>query len=219
MSRLIIALIFSYFVLSDSISVFKYLIKQGSFAKNHSLYLYAPYILWNEHLLNQPISFESPREIRSVNNLLDISLTVESRIVSNELFSFRTRLFCFQSECSYPGPTLYVNPGDSVVIRLTNHLENTSTPIYDTSKAEIKKLYPNRTNIFFYGLHLDPFKNSPYRYTQGGGDSIIYRFVIPIDSNPGTHWYQSRVSGYSAMQVMGGLHVRVFYILFLIIES
>ena len=65
--------------------------------------------------------------------------------------------------------------------------------------------FPNRTNLFFHGLHIDPAVNSPYRYADGNGQSIAYSFKIDEDTSPGLNWYQSRVHGHSALHMMGGL--------------
>lgn len=153
---------------------------------------------------------QTPKELRSVNGILDISLTVQVAVVTNELFSFQTRLFCVDSDCSFPGPSLYVSPGDFVSIRLTNLLQSGHQC--------------NRTNLFFYGLPIDPTLNSPYRFTSGDGDSLLYEFEVPTDTPPGSTWcqynynnnnniiikrYHSRVAGNSAMHTMGGLHVSI----------
>ena len=65
--------------------------------------------------------------------------------------------------------------------------------------------FPNRTNLFFHGLHIDPAVNSPYRYAGGNGQSIAYSFKTDEDTSPGLNWYQSRVHGHSALHMMGGL--------------
>ena len=55
-------------------------------------------------------------ELRSVNGKLDVTLFVRSVTVTSEMFSYNTRAFCVDSQCSVPGPTLYCLPGDEVTI-------------------------------------------------------------------------------------------------------
>jgi hypothetical protein len=129
---------------------------------------------------------------------------VEIAVVSNGMFSYQARVYCYESICSTPGPTLIVDQGDYVRIELINNLENTSgrSNLQQFSK-EI--FYPNRTNLFFQSLPINPRINSPFRFTEGGGDSIFYTFRVPKTVSTGIHWYHSHVHGLSALHVMEGL--------------
>eukprot|EP01038_Epipyxis_sp_PR26KG_P009836 gene9836-13230_t len=176
-----------------------YVIKQGIEVDNNQIYLHSPYVLWNEKVdIFSPV-LKTPIELRSVNGILDIELNVQATTFKG-LFSFNTRLFCLNDVCSFPGPTLVCNPGDKLRIKLINSLLPTGSIVDNI------EYFPNRTNIFIGGIEIDSRQNNPFRYTNGGGDHIIYEYSIKADANAGLHYYQSRVHGYSAMQVMGGLH-------------
>jgi suppressor of ftsI len=85
------------------------------------------------------------------------------------------------------GPTLWVDPGDTIDLTLDNRLDA-------------------HTNIHFHGLHVSP---------QGNGDNIFlsvepgerfaYSLPLPEDHPPGTFWYHSHAHGLSEEQVFGGL--------------
>ena len=86
-----------------------------------------------------------------------------------------------------------------------NTLEDTSGRSKNLSGRGDILQFPNRSNLFFHGLHIDPAVNSPYRYASGNGQSISYTFKVDVDTSPGLNWYQSRVHGHSALHMMGGL--------------
>jgi len=186
-----------------SIGAYKYLIRQG-ITNNKKIYLYSPYFLWNDAINTNSSQLTSPLELRSVNSRLDVVLTVRPGRLQTDLYDFDTRMFCYEDQCNVPGPSIYCKPGDTLTIKLVNELstshgEATIGPLQGSTQ------YPNRTNIFIQGLRVDPSINSPYRYTSGDGDSIVYNYIIPADTMPGVHWYHSRVHGNAALQVMGGL--------------
>ena len=207
-------------IISDQ---YEYIIKQDQYHSNGSLYLYVPYILWSHNIYSSSKTLSTPLELRSVNGLLDITLFVRSARITTEAFSYNTRAFCVDTICSVPGPTLYCSPGDNVSlilnlnidsllfiniqvkINLINMLEDIPGYSWNRSGRGNGLRYPNRTNLFFHGLHIDPKINNPYRFNAGGGKSLLYEFNIEKDASPGLNWYHSRVHGYSAMHVMGGL--------------
>ena len=88
---------------------------------------------------------------------------------------------------SSPGPTLRVRPGDELAVRLTNHLDQP-------------------TNLHTHGLRVSPQANSDNPFIRiDPGASFDYRFPIPTDHPPGTHWYHPHHHGMVADQLFGGL--------------
>jgi len=116
-----------FFVLFENIATnylsdnYKYLIKQGIDSINGSLYLYSPYILWNTDIYNSSQLLTSPLKLTSVNGLLNIKLTIQAFRVVTELFSFNTRAYCYNNQCSVPGPSIYCSPGDNVRFQFIKH--------------------------------------------------------------------------------------------------
>lgn len=88
---------------------------------------------------------------------------------------------------SSPGPTLRVRPGDTLKVRLTNHLDQP-------------------TNLHTHGLHVSPEGTSDnvFRSVEPGA-SADYEYAIPKNHPTGTFWYHPHHHGHVADQVFGGL--------------
>jgi FtsP/CotA-like multicopper oxidase with cupredoxin domain len=181
-----------------------YYIIQQRVQTDGSTTLYMPYTLWNEQIYaNSSTLLRKPAvEIRSVNGLLDVVLQIQTCTVTTELFTYTTRAFAYEGVCSIPGPTIVVKPGDKLRITLRNMLEKDTA---DTTTAT--GVFPNRSNFFIYGAQtdLDPAINSPFRYTSGGGDTLLYEYTLPFDTPKGHSSYMSRVTGHASLSVLGGL--------------
>jgi FtsP/CotA-like multicopper oxidase with cupredoxin domain len=157
-------------------------------------------------------------------------MTVEAAEVTvADLFSYNSRVFCVNSICKAPGPSLFARAGDEVKITLINTLEAGTA---------------NTTNLYIRGLHLErthsespsgivstdnPYPANSMRGVTGsaeGGNEITYSFKIPHDHAPGMHWYHSNVAddtygdssagsttnGTAALHMMNGL-VGAFHVL------
>ena len=87
-----------------------------------------------------------------------------------------------------PGPTLQLQPGDRLQIRLINRLTGP-------------------TNLHVHGLHVSP---------DGHGDNVLvavppgaswdYDYQLPSDHPPGVYWYHPHHHGRVAEQIFGGLY-------------
>ncbi len=86
---------------------------------------------------------------------------------------------------TFPGPTLQVEEGDSVVVRLRNELDEPTT-------------------IHWHGLHL-PYHadGSPFHPVEPG-ETYTYRFTIP-EGTAGTYWYHPHPDGRTTWQIGKGL--------------
>ena len=85
------------------------------------------------------------------------------------------------------GPTLVVDPGDTIELTLDNQLDA-------------------HTNIHFHGLHVSPLENGDNIFLSiEPGDTLEYSLAIPSDHPSGTFWYHSHAHGLSESQVFGGL--------------
>ena len=87
-----------------------------------------------------------------------------------------------------PGPTLHLQPGDRLQVRLINRLTDP-------------------TNLHVHGLQVSP---------EGHGDNVLvavapgaswdYDYQLPADHPPGVYWYHPHHHGMVAEQVFGGLY-------------
>ncbi|HEV3052430.1 MAG TPA: multicopper oxidase family protein, partial [Longimicrobium sp.] len=119
----------------------------------------------------------------------------------------------------YPGPTFRVTQGDSVRIRLINHLppdDSTHCQVYPASQPRptlppadsmINCFHgPNSTNIHYHGFHVSPEPPADAVLMQvAPGDSFQYAFRIPANQAAGTHWYHPHKHGGVATQVTNGM--------------
>jgi FtsP/CotA-like multicopper oxidase with cupredoxin domain len=125
-----------------------------------------------------------PQALRSIDGVLDVTLAARSSAVDIG----GTMVNALTYNGSLPGPTLWVRPGDTLSVTLTNQLDDP-------------------TNLHTHGLHVSP---------EGSGDNVFrridpgataeYRYTIPPDHPPGVFWYHPHLHGLAAQQVFGGLY-------------
>jgi FtsP/CotA-like multicopper oxidase with cupredoxin domain len=86
-----------------------------------------------------------------------------------------------------PGPTLRVRPGDTLRLRLTNHIDQP-------------------TNLHTHGLHVSPSGSGDNPFvTIEPGRSFDYTIAVPADHPAGTYWYHPHHHGTVADQIFAGL--------------
>ncbi len=110
-----------------------------------------------------------------------------------------------------PAPTLCLNAGDTLRIRLQNRL-----PENDTKYSSLNFLnYQNSTNLHFHGLHVDPKEIRPGVY----GDYMVdtpdagvapgadrqHEIALPADHPSGIYWYHPHLHGSTTTQVLNGM--------------
>ena len=115
----------------------------------------------------------------------------------------------------YPGPTLQVQPGDTLIVHVVNELADLTIPDFcdpaftpkDAPVAiEPKQLTSAPFNLHTHGLHVSPKGNSdnvlldiPAGYTN------TYTYRIPSDHPQGLYWYHSHRHTVTAQQTYLGL--------------
>lgn len=124
-----------------------------------------------------------PPVVRSVNGIAKVSLVVN--------LSGATGLpqFVFEQQNDV-APTIRVNPGDTIVMDVSDQLSNVHHDKYDI-------------NIHFHGMGSSP--NPPGDDVLGTlarpGESLHYVVHIPKNQGPGLYWYHPHVHGQTAFQV------------------
>ncbi len=87
-----------------------------------------------------------------------------------------------------PGPTLHLQPGDRLRVRLMNRLQSP-------------------TNLHVHGLHVSPEGHSDnVLVAVNPGASFDYDYLLPGNHLPGVYWYHPHHHGTVADQVFGGLY-------------
>jgi FtsP/CotA-like multicopper oxidase with cupredoxin domain len=93
------------------------------------------------------------------------------------------------------GPTLMVNPGDTLNITIVNGLEDVSG--FTTFGP---------TNLHTHGLHVSQLGNSDNIFLQiEPGEDNHYTIKIPADHPQGTYWYHPHRHEFVNSQIFGGL--------------
>lgn len=135
------------------------------------------------------------------------------------------------TEALAPGPTLCVNPGDSIELTVKNTLaaNDDSTYCPSTFPGDLMN-HPNclnTINMHFHGLHVSPIsigkKDGREEPISAGkdknvlksSDDVLYELQpgkshpycpwLPAFHAPGTHWYHAHRHGSTAIQVAGGM--------------
>jgi FtsP/CotA-like multicopper oxidase with cupredoxin domain len=127
--------------------------------------------------------FAQPTELRSRGGRLATTLTVEA----GQFDVAGVRVWGKSYRGTFIGPTLRVRPGDTIEIRLVNHLGEP-------------------TNLHQHGFHVSPldFSDNVLR-TMPAGTASTVRVRIPRSMAPGTYWYHSHLHGLVEEQVFSGL--------------
>ena len=114
------------------------------------------------------------------------TITVEQHRHINEQVAFNTRSYCYESICSYPGPTISIHPGDNFTLTLVNKLGPDASTDYVMNTMH----GANNTNIHTHGIHVDP-KVDDIFVTASPGEELVYPYQIPKNHAPGKrHVYE-----------------------------
>ena len=152
-------------------------------------------------------TFVEPPTLESRNGVLDV--TLEVAYLTTTLAGSPVKLRSLGR--SIPAPTLRVQAGDTLRIRLVNNL-----PPNPPSIEPVRHLrYPNSTNLHTHGLHVTPGLVSAGVYGDyvmddpelgvQPGQSRQHEFRIRADHPPGACWYHPHLHGATAIQVGSGM--------------
>jgi FtsP/CotA-like multicopper oxidase with cupredoxin domain len=177
-----------------------------------------------------PARFTEPVVLSSTNGVLELDLfarqgtatldTVQGPVSNFLLFAYElVRGTASNGKAKdanlYPGPTLHVEPGDTLIVHVANELADLTIPdFYDpafVAKGAGVPPYPRQLtsapfNLHTHGLHVSPRGNSdnvllhiPSGYTN------TYTYRIPADHPQGVYWYHSHLHTVTSQQTYFGL--------------
>jgi FtsP/CotA-like multicopper oxidase with cupredoxin domain len=131
-----------------------------------------------------------PLALHSQNGVLDVSLFLEkgqaqfAGMTVDNVWTYRVGE---NGAPNYPGPTLYVNPGDTLRIHYVNQLTQ-------------------ETNLHTHGLHVSPLGNSDnVLLIIPPGASNDFEIQVPANHPQGLYWYHPHRHGFVDPQVYFGL--------------
>jgi FtsP/CotA-like multicopper oxidase with cupredoxin domain len=166
-----------------------------------------------------------PKDLRSRNGVLQVDLTIRNHRETDG--SVR---YCYMLADGAQSPTLRLNPGDLLILRLRNELtdfDDTGTAGADASgRAQTAAHVHGRpngtrlsdpctsgrmslvaTNLHFHGMTMPPVCHQDEvlkTSIQPGDPPFEYRFRVPANEPPGLYWYHPHIHGFSKVQVLGG---------------
>jgi FtsP/CotA-like multicopper oxidase with cupredoxin domain len=155
-----------------------------------------------------------PEDLRSQNGELKVELRVE-----NSRQTDGSTRYCYVTPGGKEAPNLRVNPGDLVILKLTNDLKDfdgeAATGTNHAHSAAEKGadacasgwMTKTSTNLHFHGLLIPPLCHQDdvlKTSIQPGDPPFEYRFRIPEDQPPGLYWYHPHIHGFTKQEVLGG---------------
>ena len=152
-----------------------------------------------------------PEDLRSRDGVLKVELSYRNYLAADGHMRY-----CYVSKDGSEAPTLRLNPGDLLVLKLKNDLTIStqagaktanSMPMLVPDACASNEMTAASTNLHFHGLtvpatcHQDDVMKT---MIQPGDPPFEYRFRIPMNEPPGLYWYHPHVHGYTSAQVLGG---------------
>ena len=156
---------------------------------------------------------ENPPALFSRNGVLNVQFTYQMTTDA-----FGRGLWCLTTPNGLQEPTLYLNPGDTLNITVTNNTP--ASPLGEVFKApncgdtqveEVAEPFPtpnvgSALNIHYHGTNTTP---------QCGGDNVVktiinsgatfqYSVQFPSNEPPGLYWYHPHIHGIAERDVQGG---------------
>ncbi len=160
-----------------------------------------------------------PPDLRSVHGVLSLELALRNFRAADG--SIR---YCYVTPTGAQSPTLRVQPGDLLVLQLSNELTDLGGTATPALAAPAQAHRPARaaanadpctsatmsitsTNLHFHGLTVPPICHQDEvlkTSIQAGAPPFEYRFRIPAHEPPGLYWYHPHIHGFTTAQVLGG---------------
>jgi FtsP/CotA-like multicopper oxidase with cupredoxin domain len=149
----------------------------------------------------------NPTDLYSKNRVLKVSLTYNTETDADGRI-----LYCFTTPDGAESPTLHVNPGDHLVVNVTNNLPapvissalRMATPVSDVCGDS--SMGPDSVNMHFHGTNTSPVchQDEVIHTLINSGETFTYNVKIPDDETPGLYWYHPHVHGLADAAVRGG---------------
>ena len=164
---------------------------------------------------------QQPPTLFSQHGVLNVSFSYQTTTDS-----FGRQLFCFMTPSGLENPTLYVNPGDTLNVTVTNNTPvvlpsapNVTTEKYnppncgDTTEIELNAdtvaagtMTGGSMNIHYHGTNTTPgcHGDNVVKTLINPGTTFSYSLQFPTNEPPGLYWYHPHVHGLSEAALQGG---------------
>ena len=116
-------------------------------------------------------------------------------------------LFCFMTPEGLQNPTLHVNPGDHLIITVTNNLPPGSDPMgVNAPNCGASSMNTSSMNIHYHGTNTSPtcHQDEVIKTIINPNDTFQYNVAFPANEPPGLYWYHPHIHGIAEHAVQGG---------------
>src|SRR5215831_7433753 len=116
-------------------------------------------------------------------------------------------VFCFMTPDGMQNPTLHLNPGDHLLITVTNNLPAGSAGMtLSAPSCGASVMNSTSVNIHYHGTNISPTcqQDEVIKTLINSGETFQYNLTIPPDESPGLYWYHPHVHGIAEHTMQGG---------------
>ena len=147
---------------------------------------------------------QNPPALFSSNGVLNVRFSYQHRIDANDP---GREILCFMTPEGLQNPTLHVNPGDHLIITVTNNTPALPlTMTVNPPNCGASSMGPSSLNLHYHGTNTSPTCHSDevIKTTINSGETFQYDVAFPADEPPGLYWYHPHVHGQVEHAVQGG---------------
>jgi FtsP/CotA-like multicopper oxidase with cupredoxin domain len=148
----------------------------------------------------------NPPDLYSQNGVLKVTLNYYTTVDQ-----WGRTLFCYVDPQGDEGPTLHLNPGDTLDLTLSNRESGDTPPAFEqvAGKSTVCGAFymtAQSANLHFHGLNVSPKCHSDevVHTIVNPGENFHYKIRIPKDEPPGMYWYHAHIHGIASPAVQGG---------------
>jgi FtsP/CotA-like multicopper oxidase with cupredoxin domain len=147
-------------------------------------------------------SVRNPPALFSEEGILNVRFSYQTTTDANS-----RALYCFMTPNGVENPTLYVNPGDHLVITITNNTPTGTMPmVLNPPNCGDSTMNTASVNIHYHGTNTSPVcgQDEVIKTIINPGQTFQYNLAFPNDEPPGLYWYHPHVHGIAEKAVLGG---------------
>jgi FtsP/CotA-like multicopper oxidase with cupredoxin domain len=145
---------------------------------------------------------QPPPSLSSSLGVLRVSFSYQTTTDSNN-----RQLFCFMTPSGMQNPTLQVNPGDRLIVKITNNTPVGTNPmVLNPPNCGVNTMTTASVNIHFHGVNISPACgwDEVIKTIVNPGQTFQYNFVFPKNEPPGLYWYHPHIHGLVENALLGG---------------
>ncbi len=151
---------------------------------------------------------QNPPGLYSRNGVLTVDLAYNTTTDSKG----RT-LYCFTTPDGKESPTLYLYPGDKLVVNVKNNLPKpspASAMLMTTNAQDVcgpaTVMDASSVNLHYHGTNVSPACHSDevIHTLINSGEKFQYVLHFPMDEPPGLYWYHPHMHGIAEVAMLGG---------------